>query len=57
MITRDMVRHAKPDPDLFLAAAAVLGVEPEHVRRETIVSCGGAHRTTGTPPQDVPFVS
>ena len=30
MITRDMVRHAKPDPDLFLAAAALLGVEPRH---------------------------
>ena len=30
MITRDMVRHAKPDPDLFLAAAALLGVEPQH---------------------------
>jgi HAD superfamily hydrolase (TIGR01509 family) len=30
MITRDMVRHAKPDPDLFLAAAAALGVEPGH---------------------------
>jgi HAD superfamily hydrolase (TIGR01509 family) len=30
MITRDMVRHAKPDPDLFLAAAAALGVEPRH---------------------------
>ncbi len=30
MVTRDMVRHAKPDPDLFLAAAALLGVEPEH---------------------------
>jgi len=28
MVTRDMVRHAKPDPDLFLAAAAQLGVEP-----------------------------
>jgi phosphoglycolate phosphatase-like HAD superfamily hydrolase len=28
MVTRDMVRHAKPDPDLFLAAAALLGVEP-----------------------------
>ena len=27
MITRDLVRHAKPDPDLFLAAAALLGVE------------------------------
>src|SRR5262249_56669651 len=30
MITRDKVRHAKPDPDLFLAAAAALGVEPLH---------------------------
>jgi HAD superfamily hydrolase (TIGR01509 family) len=27
MVTRDMVRHAKPDPDLFLAAAAALGVD------------------------------
>jgi HAD superfamily hydrolase (TIGR01549 family) len=26
IITRDMVRHAKPDPDLFLAAAEKLGV-------------------------------
>ncbi len=26
IITRDMVRHAKPDPDLFLAAANKLGV-------------------------------
>ncbi len=30
MITRDLVRHAKPDPDLFLAAAALLGVELRH---------------------------
>ena len=30
MVTRDMVRHAKPDPDLFLAAAALLRVEPRH---------------------------
>jgi HAD superfamily hydrolase (TIGR01509 family) len=30
MITRDRVRHAKPDPDLFLAAAAELGIEPRH---------------------------
>ena len=30
MVTRDMVRHAKPDPDLFLAAAALLGVNPGH---------------------------
>jgi HAD superfamily hydrolase (TIGR01509 family) len=28
MVTRDMVRHAKPDPDLFLAAAALIGVGP-----------------------------
>ncbi len=27
IITRDQVAHAKPDPDLFLAAAARLGVE------------------------------
>jgi HAD superfamily hydrolase (TIGR01509 family) len=30
MITRDRVRHAKPDPDLFLAAAAELDVKPRH---------------------------
>jgi HAD superfamily hydrolase (TIGR01509 family) len=30
MVTRNMVRHAKPDPDLFLAAAALLGVDPAH---------------------------
>jgi phosphoglycolate phosphatase-like HAD superfamily hydrolase len=24
------VRHAKPDPDLFLAAAALLGADPAH---------------------------
>jgi HAD superfamily hydrolase (TIGR01509 family) len=29
VITRDLVRHAKPDPDLFLAAAAALGVPIE----------------------------
>jgi len=27
---RDQVRHAKPDPDLFIAAAARLGVDIEH---------------------------
>lgn len=27
MVTRDEVRHAKPDPDLFLAAAARLKVD------------------------------
>jgi len=30
MVTRDLVRHAKPDPDLFLAAATLLDVEPLH---------------------------
>jgi HAD superfamily hydrolase (TIGR01509 family) len=30
MVTRDMVRHAKPDPDLFLAAAAMIGVAPRN---------------------------
>jgi HAD superfamily hydrolase (TIGR01549 family) len=30
MVTRDLVGHAKPDPDLFLAAAALLGVDPWH---------------------------
>jgi HAD superfamily hydrolase (TIGR01549 family) len=27
VVTRDQVAHAKPDPDLFLAAAQRLGVE------------------------------
>jgi phosphoglycolate phosphatase-like HAD superfamily hydrolase len=31
IITRDMVAHAKPDPDLFLAAIDRLGVEPSSV--------------------------
>jgi HAD superfamily hydrolase (TIGR01509 family) len=30
MVTRDLVRHAKPDPDLFLGTAALLGVDPGH---------------------------
>jgi HAD superfamily hydrolase (TIGR01509 family) len=30
VITRDQVAHAKPDPDLFLAAAERLGVAIEH---------------------------
>ncbi len=29
VITRDLVEHAKPDPDLFLAAANALGLEAE----------------------------
>lgn len=31
VITRDQVRHARPDPDLFLAAADRLGVPIERV--------------------------
>ncbi len=27
-MTRDLVERAKPDPDLFLAAASMLGVKP-----------------------------
>jgi HAD superfamily hydrolase (TIGR01509 family) len=30
MVTRDMVRRAKPDPDLFLAGAALVKVDPAH---------------------------
>ena len=30
LVTRDMVEHAKPDPDLFLAAAALLGIDPRY---------------------------
>jgi len=30
IVTRDDVRHGKPKPDLFLKAAASLGIEPGH---------------------------
>ncbi|MFB4274048.1 MULTISPECIES: HAD family hydrolase [unclassified Nonomuraea] len=30
MVTRDLVRRAKPDPDLFLAGAALVQVDPAH---------------------------
>lgn len=30
IITRDLVTHAKPDPDLFLAAADQLGIDPHN---------------------------
>ena len=30
VVTRDQVKYAKPDPDLFLAAAEKLGVDIEH---------------------------
>ena len=29
IVTRDQVKHAKPDPDLFVAAAAQLGIRVE----------------------------
>jgi HAD superfamily hydrolase (TIGR01549 family) len=34
MVTRDQVRHAKPDPDLFLTAAARIGVD---IRQSMVV--------------------
>lgn len=30
LVTRDLVRRAKPDPDLFLAAAQLLDADPRH---------------------------
>ncbi|GAA4508428.1 MULTISPECIES: HAD family hydrolase [Nonomuraea] len=30
LVTRDLVRRAKPDPDLFLAGAALLRADPAH---------------------------
>lgn len=30
MVTRDLVRYAKPDPDLFLGAASLLDIDPQH---------------------------
>ncbi|GAA5059652.1 HAD superfamily hydrolase (TIGR01509 family) [Thermocatellispora tengchongensis] len=30
MVTRDRVRRAKPDPDLFLAGASTLGIDPRY---------------------------
>jgi HAD superfamily hydrolase (TIGR01509 family) len=30
VVTRDEVQHAKPDPDLFLAAASRVGIDIEH---------------------------
>jgi HAD superfamily hydrolase (TIGR01509 family) len=46
MVTRDMVAHAKPDPDLFLAAAALLGIEPQHafVVGDSVWDLLAAHR-------------
>jgi HAD superfamily hydrolase (TIGR01509 family) len=46
LITRDQVAHAKPDPDLFLAAAHRLGVPIEHsvVVGDSIWDLLAAHR-------------
>ncbi len=30
VVTRDLVERAKPDPHLFLAAAKLLGIDPQH---------------------------
>ncbi|CDM61880.1 MULTISPECIES: HAD family hydrolase [Rhizobium] len=63
VITRDQVKYAKPDPDLFLAAADALGVAIEHAlplesrailicRHPARSSCAGMarwpHRAAGT---------
>ena len=45
MVTRDLVRHAKPDPDLFLAAAAAAGsgsAARDGGRRQRVGPAGGA---------------
>ncbi len=47
MVTRDLVRHAKPDPDLFLAAAALLGVEPRNAMVVGDSVLGPAGRAAG----------
>ncbi len=44
VVTRDDVKYAKPDPDLFLAAAHRLGVPIEHA-----VVVGGQHLGTCSP--------
>ena len=47
IITRDMVAHAKPDPDLFLAAIDRLGVDPAgglRRRRQRLGPARGAAR-------------
>ena len=47
MITRDLVEHAKPDPDLFLAAAALLDVPPGHAVRRRRQRLGPERRPPG----------
>ena len=47
MVTRDLVRHAKPDPDLFLAAAAMLDADPRHAMVVGDSVLGPAGRAAG----------
>ena len=47
MVTRDAVEHAKPDPDLFLAAAARLGVDIAQGGGDRGQHVGHARRTPG----------
>ena len=44
IITRDMVQHAKPDPDLFLAAAEKLGISDSVVVGDSIWDLLAARR-------------
>jgi hypothetical protein len=55
MITRDTVAHAKPDPDLFLAAAALLDVEPRQadVVGDSVWDLLAARTTAKRPAQPV----
>ena len=43
VITRDLVKYAKPDPDLFLAAASALGV-PIEAAPSSATACGTCWR-------------
>ena len=55
MVFGDMVKRAKPEPDIFLAAAALLGVEPERclVLEDSPHGSRSAHRA-GMGPVMVP---
>ena len=52
IITRDMVAHAKPDPDLFLAALTGSGVDPGERLRRGRQRLGPARGTTRRHPRD-----
>ena len=47
VVTRDQVAHAKPDPDLFLAAAERLGVDIDELGRRRRQRVGPAGRAAG----------